>query len=119
MIPLLLVVALFAYLSVVGQALMSLFKPRIGVLWSWFVAPSVGLSLLLIVVTRLNVWGIPIRTAGPWTTAALLAFAIGVLAWRRPALPLRRMAPFLYIAAGALLYVGWPSFQFGFNWISY
>src|ERR1017187_9994724 len=109
MIPLLLVAALLLYLTLIGQAVISLFKPRIGVLWSWFVAPSVGLSLLLIVITRLSVWGIPVRTAGPWTTLGLLVFAIAVLAWRRPALPLRKMAPFLYIAAGALLYVGWPS----------
>ena len=82
MIPLLLVVGLFVYLSIVGQAVVSLFKPRIGVLWGWFVAPSVGLSLLLVVITRLNVWGIPVRTAGPWTTVALLVFGIAVLAWR-------------------------------------
>jgi hypothetical protein len=119
MIPLLLVAALFAFLSAVGQAVVSLFKPRNGVLWGWFVAPTVGLSLLLIVITRLSVWGIPVSTAGPWTTLGLLVFAVAVLAWRRPVLPLRRLAPFLLIAAGALLYVGWPSLRYGFNWISY
>jgi hypothetical protein len=119
MIPLLLVVGLFIYLCVVGQAVIGLFRPRIGVLWSWFVAPAAGLSLLLIVITRLSVWGIPVRTAGPWTTLGLLVFAVAVLAWRRPILPLRKLAPFLLIAAGALLYVGWPSLRYGFNWISY
>ena len=63
MIPLLLVAGLFIYLSILGQAVVSLFKPRIGILWSWFVAPTVGLSLLLVVLTRLNVLGIPVRTA--------------------------------------------------------
>jgi len=119
MIPLLLVAGLFIYLSIVGQAVISLFKPRIGVLWSWFVAPAVGLSLLLVVLTRLNVWGIPVRVAGPWATVVLLVLAAGVLAWRRPVLPLRKMAPFLWIALGTLFYVGWPSLKFGFNWISY
>ena len=119
MISLILVVALFAYLAVLGQAVVSLFKLRIGVLWGWFVAPSVGLSLLLVVITRLNVWGVPVRSAGPWTTLALLVFAVAVLLWRRPKLPLRKMAPFLYISLGALIYVGWPSLRFGFHWISY
>ncbi len=119
MIPLLLVAGLFVYLSLVGQAVISLFKPRLGVLWSWFAAPCVGLSVLLIILTRLSVWGHPIRTVGPWTTLALLVGALGVLAWRRPAFPWRALRPFLLIAAGALVYVGWPSLRFGFNWISY
>ncbi|MFZ1056270.1 MAG: hypothetical protein WAN79_11425, partial [Opitutaceae bacterium] len=119
MIPLFLVAGLFIYLSILGQAVVSLFKPRIGVLWSWFVAPAVGLSLLLVVVTRLSVWGIPIKMAGPWATLALLFVSAAILAWRRPVLPLRKMAPFLYIALGALIYMGWPSLRFGFNWISY
>ena len=119
MIPLLLVAGLFVYLSIVGQAVVSLFKARLGVLWGWFVAPSVGLSLVLVVITRLSVWGIPVRTAGPWTTLVLLVLAVAVLCWRRPAFPLRQMAPFLLIAAGTLFYVGWPALRFGFNWISY
>ena len=103
MIALLLVAGLYVYLTVIGQAVVSLFKPRIGVLWSWFAAPTVGLSLLVVIITRLSVWGIPIRAAGPWTTVALLAGAIAVLAWRRPPFPLRKLAPFLLIGAGFLL----------------
>ena len=119
MIPLLLVAGLLVYLTIIGQAAISLFKPRLGVLWGWFAAPCVGLSLLLIVLTRLNVWGHPIRTVGPWATLALLLGALAVLAWRRPALPLRSLKPFLLIAAAALIYTGWPALRFGFNWISY
>jgi hypothetical protein len=119
MIPLLLVAGLLVYLTIVGQGVISLFRPRLGVLWSWFVAPLAGLSAIVIVLTRLNVWGIPIKVAGPWTTGVLLVGAIAVLVWRRPAFPLRKLAPFLLIAAGCLLYVGWPSLRFGFNWISY
>jgi len=44
MIPLLIVAGLFVYLSIIGQAVISLFRPRNGVLWSWFAAPTVGLS---------------------------------------------------------------------------
>jgi hypothetical protein len=119
MIALLLVAVLYVYLSILGQAAISLFKPRIGVLWSWFSAPTVGLALLVVVITRLNVWGIPVLRAGPWTTLVLLAASLAVLAWRRPAFPLRKILPFFVIAGGYLVYVGWPSLRFGFNWISY
>jgi hypothetical protein len=119
MLPLLLVAALFAYLSLVGQAVVSLLKPRSGVLWSWFIAPTVGLAILLIIITRLNVWGIPVATAGPWTSAALLAFAVAVLAWRRPTFPVKALLPFLAITGAFILYVGWPALRFGFGWISY
>ncbi len=119
MIPLLLVAGLFLYLTLLGQAVISLLRPRIGVLWSWFASPTIGLALVLIVITRLNVWGIPVRVVGPWATLGLLAAALGVLAWRRPVLPLRQLRWFLVIAVGALLYVGWPSLRYGFNWISY
>jgi hypothetical protein len=119
MIALLLVAGLYLYLSIIGQAVVSLFRPRIGVLWSWFAAPTIGMSLVIVIITRLNVWGIPVAKAGPWTTVALLAGAAAVIAWRRPALPLRKLAPFLAIGAGYLLYTGWPALRFGFNWISY
>jgi hypothetical protein len=119
MIPLLLVAGLFTYLTFVGQALISLFKPRLGVLWSWFAAPTVGLAVVLIVITRLSVWGIPVRIGGPWTTLALLVGSAAVFYWRKPAFPYRQLKPFLLIAAGTLVYVGWPALRFGFNWISY
>lgn len=119
MIALLLVAGLYIYLTILGQAVVSLFRPRIGVLWSWFSAPTIGLALLVVVITRLNVWGIPIIKAGPWTTLILLAAAAGVLAWRRPAFPFRKLLPFIVIGTVYLFYVGWPSLRFGFNWISY
>ena len=119
MIALLLVAVLFIYLSIVGQAAISLFKPRNGVLWSWFAAPTVGLAVLVIIITRINVWGVPVQTAGPWLTVFLLAASIAILFWRRPTLPLRKLVPFLVIGVAYLAYVGWPSFRFGFQWISY
>jgi hypothetical protein len=119
MIALLLVLGTFLYLTLVGQAVVSLLRPRLGVLWSWFIAPTIGLSLLIVLITRLNVWGIPVRVAGPWLTIGMFVFAVGVLAWRRPKFPWRQLAPFFAIVCVYLLYVGWPALRFGFNWISY
>lgn len=119
MIAILLVISLFLYLTFVGQAVVSLLKPRLGVLWSWFIAPTVGLALLIAIATRLNVWGIPVKDFGPWLTLGLFVFALGVFIWRRPVLPYRKLAPFFFIVCGYLLYTGWPLLRFGFDWISY
>jgi hypothetical protein len=119
MISLILVALLFAFLGFVGQAVISLFRPRLGILWSWFAAPAVGLAVLLLICTRLNVWGIPMRSVGPWVTVVLLLASLGIFYWRRPVFPKRQLLPFILIGAAALLYVGWPALRFGFNWISY
>ena len=119
MIALLLVLGLFLYLSFVGQAVISLLKVRMGLLWSWFLAPTVGLAILIVIETRLNVWGIPVAQFGGKLTLGLGVFAAAVFAWRRPKLPWRQLAPFFAIALGYLFFVGWPALRFGFNWISY
>jgi len=119
MIALLLVVALFLYLTWVGQAVISLLRPRLGVLLGWFLAPTVGLALLVTIVTRLNVWGWPVKTFGPGLAVGFFVGATAILAWRRPKLPWRQLTPFLIIAGGSLLCCGWPLLRFGFNWISY
>ncbi|WP_404421360.1 hypothetical protein [Nibricoccus sp. IMCC34717] len=115
----LLVVSLFLFLVALGQAVISLFRPRLGILWSWFVAPAVGVSLLIVLLTRLNVNHIPVATAGPWLTLGLAVFTAGVFVWRRPTLPWKQLLPFLIVVCGYLLYTGWPMLRFGFNWISY
>jgi len=119
MIPLLLVVVLFVFLTLVGQAVISLLRPRTGVLWSWLVAPITGLAILLAIGTRLNVWGIPFRVVGPWLTLGLAVFAAAVLWWRRPVFPLRQLRPFFFVVLGFLLSTAWPLLRFGYNWISY
>jgi hypothetical protein len=119
MTALLLVFGLFLFLMAVGQALISLVRPRNGVLWSWFVSPAVGLAVLVLLITRLNVWGLPVRVAGPWLTIGLGLFAAAVLLWRKPLFPTRKLAPFILLACGYLAYTGWPLLRFGFDWISY
>ncbi|MDX2187147.1 MAG: hypothetical protein SFV32_09455 [Opitutaceae bacterium] len=119
MLAYLLVVSLFLFLVALGQAVISLFKPRLGILWSWFISPAVGVALLVVILTRLNVNGIPVADAGPWLTAGLALFIAVMFIWRRPVLPWRKLAPFILVVCGYLLYTGWPMLRFGFNWISY
>ena len=119
MTPILLIIGLFLYLAFVGQGFISLLKPRIGLLGSWFIAPTVGLSVLVAIMTRLNVNGMPVRAFGPWLTIGLLVFAAGVFIWRRPKLPYRQLAPFFVIICAYVAYTGWPLLRFGYKWISY
>jgi hypothetical protein len=119
MLPFLLILTLFLFLTLVGRAVVSLLRPRLGVLWGWFLSPTVGLALLIVLITRLNFWGIPVKTSGPWLAAALAVFAVAVLWWRRPVFPWRQLRPFLLLTLLFVVYAGWPMFRFGFNWISY
>ncbi len=119
MIALFLVIALFLYLAFIGQAVVSLLRPRLSLLRSWLIAPTVGLALIVTLITRLSVWGLPVGAFGLWLTMVLFAAAGAVLRWRRPKFPWRQLAPFLLISVGSVLYFGWPLLRFGFNWVSY
>ena len=119
MLPFLLILSLFVFLTVVGQAVISLLRPRLGILWSWFLSPTVGLALLIVLMARFNIWGIPVKTFGPWLAAGLALASAGVLWWRRPVFPWRQLRPFALLTLLFVVYAGWPMFRFGFNWISY
>lgn len=119
MLPFLLVLALFVFFTVVGQAVVSLFRPRLGILWSWFISPTIGLATLIVTMTRLNIWGIPVKTFGPWLALGLLVASAAILWWRKPKLPWRELWKFAALATLFVVYAGWPMFKFGFNWISY
>ncbi len=119
MLALLLVIALFLYLAFVGQAVISLLRPKTRLLWGAFLAPNFGLAAVLVILTRLSVNGIPVAKAGPWLTLGLFLFAAAVWIWRRPRVPWRALAPYGAVSLLFLLYVGWPALRFGFNWVSY
>ncbi|MFZ5494456.1 MAG: hypothetical protein ACOZE5_03845 [Verrucomicrobiota bacterium] len=119
MLPFLLILSLFVFLTVVGRAVISLLRPRLGILWGWFLSPAAGLALLIVVMTRLNIWGLPVKTFGPWLAAGLLAASAAVLWWRRPVFPWRQLRPFALLVLLFVVYAGWPMFRFGFDWISY
>jgi hypothetical protein len=119
MLPFLLILSLFIFLTVVGRAVISLLRPRLGILWGWFLSPTVGLALLIVIMTRLNIWGLPVKSFGPWLAGGLLLVSASVLWWRRPVFPWRQLRPFALLTVLFVVYAGWPMFRFGFDWISY
>ena len=57
---------LFGFWTLVGQAVFSALKIRLGVLRSWLLAPSVGLSVVVLLLMVFNQAGWPIgRFARP------------------------------------------------------
>lgn len=119
MLPFLLILSLFVFLTVVGQAVVRLLRPRLGILWGWFLSPATGLALLIVLMARLNIWGLPVKAFGPWLAVGLLAVSAAILWWRRPVFPWRQLRPFALLVLLFVVYAGWPMFRFGFNWISY
>src|SRR5882724_692343 len=119
MLPFLLILGIFAFFTLVGQAVLSGLKVRFGVLWSWFLAPTLGMGITVLVVNFFSKWGQPVKAVGPAVTIALLAASLAVFLWRRPAFPFRKLWPFFAVLVFFLIYTGWPMFRFGFNWISY
>jgi len=51
MLPFLLILALFVFLTAVGRAVVSLLRPRLGVLWGCSSPPRSGLALLIVLMT--------------------------------------------------------------------
>jgi len=122
MIPLLLALALFAFWVLLGRGVISIIRPKHPVLQAWLLAPCVGLSVNVLLITWLNQWGpegIPVKEVA-WPIAIFLSvLTVAALFWKKPIIPVRQLRPFLGIALLSLFYTGWPLILFGFNWISY
>ena len=117
--PFLLILGIFLFFTLIGQAVLSGLKVRYGVLWSWFLSPTMGMGITVLFVNGISKWGHPIKPYGPGITIGLIVAAIAVFAWRRPIFPFRKLLPFIAVLFLYLLYTGWPMFHFGFKWISY
>lgn len=111
--------AFFLFTALVGAATLALCRWRAGVLRSWLLAPATGLSVIVLLIMLLNQAGLPIgRFARPLTIVLGIASA-AVLAWRRPAIPVRALLPFAAIILFSLFWTGWPMLRFNFGWLSY
>lgn len=112
---------LFVFFCLIGKPVLGALVPRLGVLKSWLLAPSMGLSLLLLGLMVGNEAGLPIRSfAAIWlltlsAAAGWLYYRQGRQAW----LGLPKLTPYFGLFAAFLLLAGWPAFEFGFKWVSY
>lgn len=119
MLPFLLILGIFVFFTIVGKAVLTALKVRFGVLWSWLLAPTLGMGMTVLAVNAFSKWGQPVKATGPGITIALAIAAIAILVWRRPAFPWRALLPIYAVLLVFVIYTGTPMFKFGFNWISY
>jgi hypothetical protein len=81
-------------------------------------APAVGSAVCLMFVFWLNRAGLPVARFG-LVLGVSLVMGSALLWWRgRVIVPIRKYLPFAAVLLLALLLVGWPMFEFGFNWVS-
>lgn len=81
-------------------------------------APAVGSAVCVMFVFWLNRAGLPVAKFG-LALGICLVIGSALLWWRgRVIVPIRKYLPFAAVLLLALLLVGWPMFEFGFNWVS-
>lgn len=82
-------------------------------------SPAVGIAIVTLCATWLNVGGLPVRAFAYPLSAALVALAVVGLAIRRPRINVYQLLPFFVIIAAAFLLVGRPLFEFGTDWLGF
>ncbi|MDD3179154.1 MAG: hypothetical protein PHQ04_02255 [Opitutaceae bacterium] len=112
-------IILFIFWTMVGQAIAAAVNPRIGLLRSWLLAPSIGLATIVLSLMVFNQAGCPLRLCAWPLTLGWSVAAGSILYWRKPSIPWRAMIPFSLAACFAWLWTGWPALRYGFNWVSY
>ncbi|MDB6166355.1 MAG: hypothetical protein JWQ83_1495 [Lacunisphaera sp.] len=119
MVSLLLSLSLFVFLALVGRMVL-LTMPRLHrTVLGWLLAPAVGLSLMLTVVTYANQAGHPVKDFGRPLAVGVGLGALVCLAWRRDRLRCQGLPLFLGLLLAALFYAGWPALPNGLDWVSF
>ncbi len=111
--------AIFAVFACVGFGVLAALGARRIALRDVLLAPTFGAALLTIAAVLLNHLGLPVRAFALPLVVAALAGAIAALAWRRPSVPWRTVGPFAALLVLGLALSARPSFEFGFDWLSY
>jgi hypothetical protein len=117
MSALLLVLTLVAGWSLVGLALLALVGANTSELRVALTAPALGTCVTVLALFPFTEAGVAIETCAVPIALALLAFAVLIVAWRRPKLHPGVMAAAVVCAAGTLL-TAWPMLSLGFRWLS-
>jgi hypothetical protein len=115
---LLLALACFCALMLIGLAFLSLCGRGSLTIGDTLLAPAFGISLVVIPTLLLNQLGLPVRRFAFLECLFFLILSLAVLLVRR-GLPKKSVLAFLPIIFVALFLVGRPAIQYGFDWVSY
>lgn len=114
-----LVLLLVAFWTLIGYALQAAIYQKPNLTQNALLAPALGITVTLLPVFILNRLGLPVEQFGSLLFIALLGLSLLIL-WRtRAPFPFRSVLPFALLLILALLLVGRPILEFGFNWVSY
>lgn len=118
MLATVLCLALFAYLSVVGYAILSLLLDE-DPLYLLLLSPVIGTAALMLLTFSFNQFGVPIRYIAHALVLVMLA-AAGIVLWRwGRRIKIHDFWPYALLICFALLITGWPMLRFGFDWVSF
>jgi hypothetical protein len=117
MIGLLLAFGAFAGCSLIGLALLALFRADTTDLRMVLSAPAVGSAVAVLALFLLSAAGAGLEPAAIPLIGALLAASVVVLVVRRPHIA-RAVLAVGAICIANLLLLGWPMFSYGTNWIA-
>lgn len=109
--------ALFLVWSLLGLAALTALRANLAELRVALTAPILGTAVAVTPLFALSVLGVSMRHAAPPTFGVLALGSIGVLAWRRPRIPLA-VLPAVGAAVLELVLLGRPMLSFGFDWIA-
>lgn len=110
--------ALFAFWSILGYAVVRAVTIRMDPLQEMLLAPVVGVVVLTIPLFLINRLGLPVsRFTYPLTVALLVVAGLSLLL-APPKLPWRDWRAFGFVLLLALVAAGWPMLEFGFDWLS-
>ncbi len=110
---------LFSYFIIVGVAFLAVFPPRLRLVQSFLISPTIGIALSILPVFFINRLGVPVKEFGAMLSSGLLAASFLAITVVRPVLPIRRLFPHFILVLGGLLLAARPMFSYGFDWISF
>ena len=117
MIPFALIFAVFAYWALVGLGLLALIGADSREARLILAAPLIGSALTLICLFVLSHAGLAMDDVALPTVAFLGVSSACVVAARRPPVPRPALGVIAVAVAGSFV-VGWPFFEYGFDWIA-
>jgi hypothetical protein len=117
MAALLLTFATLLYLALVGIAVLAAARANTGDLRVALTAPMVGSAMTVLPLFLVSQAGIGMAQGAPTIVFVLAVVSAGVLAWKRPRVPIE-VAGVAAICVGGLLLIARPMLEFGLRWIA-
>ncbi|MGC8484335.1 MAG: hypothetical protein ACP5O6_01675 [Candidatus Baltobacteraceae bacterium] len=111
--------SIFFVLFAVGLAVLLLLKRGPLSVGEALIAPAFGIAAFVIPTVLLSQLGLPIERFAIAEFLALICAALGVIFWRRGAVPWQLLLIFVPLVAFAFVLIAWPQCIYGFNWVSF